>query len=86
MVNYWLQRKKKKLVINEINDLLKSFIGKSIVPIDKLFFDMRKEVLNFFKLHNHKLKVFSNGKPFNYTFEIEEENELVINVTFQVEI
>jgi len=86
MKNHWLHIKGKRDTIQELNQLLKMFIGFGIDPIDELFLDMRNEVVKFFRNHKDKLKFFTNGiESFDYNFEIEEKNGIVTNVVFTVD-
>jgi hypothetical protein len=86
MKNHWLYVRGKRQTIREINFILSTFIGKSINPIDKLFLDMRADVITYFRNHPDKLKFFTDGfLPFDYTFEIEERQGKVSFVEFVIE-
>ena len=82
--NPWINRRGKRLTSREINGLLLKFVGHKINPVDELFAAMRKVVLKYFKNNPDRLRFFSVGNdPFDYNFEIEEQNGFVTNVDFQ---
>lgn len=82
--NFWTTRRGKRLATRAINGMLLKFIGHELNPIDELFAKMRKVVLKYFKNHPEQLQFFSEGNdPFNYNFEIEEQNGYVVSVDFQ---
>ena len=84
MGNYWVNRRGKRLATREINGLLVKFVGHKIAPLDDLFAAMRKVVLKYFKNNADKLKYFTDDlEPFDYNFEVEEQNGYVTNVDFQ---
>lgn len=63
--------------------MLKKFVGYNINPLDKLFLDMRNEVIKFFQKNRDKLKFFTDGiKSFDYNFEVDEKNDIVTGVIF----
>jgi len=83
-INYWTNRRGKRLATRTINGMLKKFVGHKLNPIDKLFASMRKVVIKYFKANPEQLKYFSNGNdPFDYNFEVEEQGGYVTNVDFQ---
>jgi hypothetical protein len=83
-INYWTTRRGKRLATREINGLLVKFVGRKLNPLDELFAAMRKVVLKYFKANPDKLQFFSDGlDPFDYNFEVEEQNGFVTNVDFQ---
>lgn len=83
-INYWTNRKGKRLATQAINRMLKKFIGHKLNPIDHLFALMRKVVLKYFAAHPDHLQYFTNGKnPFDYNFEVEEQGGYVTSVDFQ---
>lgn len=86
MNNFWLYRKGQRETIREINRILRKFIGRSINPLDALFYDMRSEILLYFQKHQDKLKYFTNGvDPFDYNFEVDEKDDIVIKVVFTLD-
>lgn len=83
MKNHWLYLKGQRDTIQEINHMLKKFVGYNINPLDKLFLDMRNEVIKFFQKNRDKLKFFTDGiKSFDYNFEVDEKNDIVTGVIF----
>lgn len=83
-LNYWTNRKGKRLATHAINGMLKKFIGHKLNPIDELFASMRKVVIKYFKNNPEDLKYFSEGnEPFDYNFEVEELGGYVTKVDFQ---
>ena len=84
-LNYWTNRRGKRLATRTINGLLVKFIGHKIHPMDDLFIAMRKVVIKYFRQNPEQLKFFSNeNDPFDYNFEVEERNGIVTSVDFQV--
>ena len=82
--NHWLYSQGKRRVIRIINGLLQKFIGRKIMPLDKLFNDLRGVVISYFKKEPDHLKYFTDGiTPFDYNFEVEEQNGHVTNIDFQ---
>jgi hypothetical protein len=82
--NYWINRKGKRITTQNINKMLLKFIGHKLNPIDNLYASMRKVVLKYFKSNPNELKYFTDGnQPFNYNFEVEEQNGYVTRVDFQ---
>jgi len=83
-INYWTNRRGKRLATRAINGMLLKFVGHKLNPIDDLFTSMRKVVVKYFKAHPDELKYFSDGNdPFDYNFEVEEQGGYVTNVDFQ---
>ena len=83
-INYWTNRKGKRLATREINGLLQKFVGHKLNPIDDLFASMRKVVIKYFKNNPDKLQFFSeDNDPFDYNFEVEELGGYVTKVDFQ---
>lgn len=84
-INYWTNRRGKRLAVREINGLLVKFVGHKLAPLDELYAAMRKVVLKFFKANPEKIVFFSDDpdEPFDYNFEVEEQNGHVTNVDFQ---
>lgn len=67
-----------------INGLLVRFVGHKINPVDVLFVELRKVVLQYFIDNPEDLKYFTtNNDPFDYTFEVEEQAGHVTNIEFQ---
>jgi hypothetical protein len=79
ITNYWLQSKGKRIAKEQINQKLKKFVGRPINPIDKNFEKMRKIVIKYFRKNPNTIKLFYNGVgKFNYNFDIEEKNGIII--------
>lgn len=86
ITNYWINRRYKRFATDAINAMLSKFIGRKIKPIDDLFSAMRKIVIKYFKANPDQIKYFTiNNEPFDYDFEIEEEDGVVTDVEFQAE-
>jgi len=83
-INYWTNRRGKRLATRTINGMLKKFVGHKLNPIDDLFTAMRKVVVKYFKAQPDQLKFFTDGNdPFDYNFEVEEQGGYVKSVDFQ---
>ena len=83
-INYWTNRKGKRLATQAINKMLTKFIGHKLNPVDKLFALMRTVVLKYFSVNPDHLQYFTNGNaPFDYNFEVEEQGGFVTSVDFQ---
>lgn len=76
LINYWLTRKDRNRVTEEINKKLIKYVGRPIQPT--LWESMRKTVLHYFKKHPQELKFFleENG-IIDYDVETEQVNGIV---------
>jgi len=85
MSNYWIQLREKRIIVKEINFLLLKFVGRKSAPIDKLFYDMRKIVLKYFKNNLDKLKYFApKNQSFDYDFIVHEQGGHITEINFKV--
>jgi predicted glycosyltransferase involved in capsule biosynthesis len=83
--NFWLNHKGKKKITQNINSLLKKFVGRDVDPIKETFDAMRKVVVKYFKKNPDDAKFFSDDELFDYGFEIEENNGIITKVDFQTD-
>lgn len=84
-INYWTNRKGKRIVTRNINVLLTKFIGQKLNPVDGLFINMKKVVDKYFNSNPQHLKYFLNGSdPFDYNFEVEEKAGYITKCYFQI--
>ena len=83
-INYWTNRKGKRIVVRNINVLLTKFIGQKLNPVDELFKNMKKVVVKYFDSNPQHLKYFLNGnEPFDYNFEVEEKGGYITKCYFE---
>jgi hypothetical protein len=84
LTNYWLKSKDKRITTELINVKLKKFIGRNIQPVDQTFEKMRKLVVKYFRQNPEKIKSFHHDekKSFAYSFDLEEENEIITKAEF----
>ena len=80
--NYWLDRRERRKVVDEINKLLEKFVGHKLNSIDDLHISMRKVVIKYFKNNLSKTRYFSPS--LHYDFEVEEVNGYVAIAKFVV--
>lgn len=83
MQNVWLKRKGRRRVVNQLNVVLKRFVGYNADPLDVLVAEMRKEVLRYFKSHSDDLKLFMENGTLDYRFNISHNKGKVVAVEFQ---
>ncbi len=83
MQNVWLKRKGRRRVVNQLNIVLKRFVGYNADPLDSLVAEMRREVLRYFKSHSDDLKLFMENGTLDYRFNISHNKGKVVAVEFQ---
>lgn len=81
-MNFWLNHQGKRKVAQNINRLLKKFVGRKIDPIQETFKTMRKVALRYFKKNPDDAKFFDQEI---FDFEIEENNGIITKVDFKTD-
>lgn len=79
--NPWINRTGKQKAIEEINAKLQKYLGRPMQPLDKLVDQLRRTVVKYFRTNPDKVKFFTDDwMNYDFSFEIEEKNDLVESV------